>query len=250
MGWDSVYDCALLAEYGFAAITFVSLLLITAPYGRFVRSGWGPSVKALHGWIIMETPAVAMILYWFLTSDFNLVSIVILLIWQSHYLRRTYHYPFTMKGRDKPFPIILVTFAIIFNCMNGFVNGYHVFHMRSYGMEWLSSWQFAGGLILFYAGYAINVHSDNILTKLKRGKDGGYVIPFGGMFRYVSSPHYLGEVIEWMGWALLTWSWAGLAFAVYTFANLAPRALSHHKWYRGHFDDYPKNRKAFLPYLW
>ncbi|MDA0195378.1 MAG: methyltransferase [Bacteroidetes bacterium] len=250
MELDRLYHFALLAQFAFAAITFFSLLFITAPYGRFGRLGWGPSVKALYGWIIMETPAVAMIFLWFITSNYNLVSIVMIVIWQSHYLRRSYHYPFTMKGRNKPFPIMLVVFAIIFNCMNGFVNGYHVFHMRSFDVEWLRSWQFIGGVFLFYTGYTINVQSDNILSKLKRGGDGSYVIPFGGMFRYVSSPHYLGEIIEWIGWALLTWSWAGLAFAVYTIANLAPRALSHHKWYRDNFPDYPSQRKALVPFVW
>ena len=41
----------------------------------------------------------------------------------------------------------------------------------------------------------------------------------------------------------------GLAFALYTFANLAPRALSHHRWYRERFPEYPADRKAILPFL-
>ena len=40
-----------------------------------------------------------------------------------------------------------------------------------------------------------------------------------------------------------------VSFAIYTLANLLPRALSHHQWYLEKFDDYPKERKAFLPYL-
>jgi len=43
---------------------------------------------------------------------------------------------------------------------------------------------------------------------------------------------------------------AGLAFAVWTIANLAPRARSNHKWYRETFPDYPENRKALLPGVW
>ena len=43
---------------------------------------------------------------------------------------------------------------------------------------------------------------------------------------------------------------AGLAFAVYTFANLAPRAIDHHTWYRQRFSDYPPERRALIPYLW
>ena len=48
---------------------------------------------------------------------------------------------------------------------------------------------------------------------------------------------------------MATWSLAGVAFAVYTVANLAPRAVTHHRWYRQQFPDYPEQRRALIPYL-
>ena len=45
------------------------------------------------------------------------------------------------------------------------------------------------------------------------------------------------------------WSLAGLSFAVYTFANLAPRAFSNHAWYREKFADYPRGRRALIPFV-
>ena len=65
----------------------------------------------------------------------------------------------------------------------------------------------------------------------------------------MSCPNYLGEMLEWFGWALASWSPAGLAFALYTVANLMPRALQTHRWYRAQFPDYPANRKALVPFL-
>ena len=56
-----------------------------------------------------------------------------------------------------------------------------------------------------------------------------------------------GEIIEWIGWAILTWSLSGFVFAIWTIANLVPRAFTHHKWYQENFSDYPKNRKAIIP---
>ena len=47
----------------------------------------------------------------------------------------------------------------------------------------------------------------------------------------------------------LVWSPAGLLFAVWTAANLVPRARSHHTWYKENFPDYPANRKAIAPFL-
>jgi protein-S-isoprenylcysteine O-methyltransferase Ste14 len=70
------------------------------------------------------------------------------------------------------------------------------------------------------------------------------------MYRWISCPNYFGEIVEWIGWAIATWSLAGLAFALWTAANLAPRAHSHHQWYRESFADYPQERKALVPRLW
>jgi len=78
----------------------------------------------------------------------------------------------------------------------------------------------------------------------------GYKIPHGGLFERVSCPNYLGEIIEWSGWALATWCLPGLSFAVWTFANLAPRARAHHRWYRAKFPEYPEERKALIPGVW
>ena len=94
------------------------------------------------------------------------------------------------------------------------------------------------------AGVALTVHFNPDVTGL------GYQIPFGGMYELISCPNYLGETIEWIGYAITTGSMAGKAFAFYTFANLAPRAQQHHQWYQQKFPDYPVNRKAYIPYIW
>ncbi|NSW93979.1 MAG: DUF1295 domain-containing protein, partial [Bacteroidales bacterium] len=120
---------------------------------------------------------------------------------------------------------------------------------ENYNLSWLGSWQFIIGLSLFVSGYVINKISDEKLRGLRSGGKKGYVIPQGWLFRYVSSPHYFGEIVEWLGWAVMTWSLSGLAFFVFTFANLFPRAISAHKWYRLNFQDYPAGRKAVIPFL-
>ena len=48
---------------------------------------------------------------------------------------------------------------------------------------------------------------------------------------------------------MITWTTAGLSFFLFSFANLFPRAFSHHRWYRETFEDYPEDRKAILPGL-
>jgi steroid 5-alpha reductase family enzyme len=112
---------------------------------------------------------------------------------------------------------------------------------------WASDPRFAAGILLFAAGYALNKHSDAVLRNLRGPGETGYKIPQGGGYRWVSSPNYLGELITWTGFAVASWSPAALSFVVMTAANLVPRALTHHRWYREKFPDYPPERKAILP---
>ena len=95
---------------------------------------------------------------------------------------------------------------------------------------------------------ALNKAADRQLALLGRNGE-GYQVPRGGLYRWVSCPNYLGEIIQWTGWAIAAWSLAGWIFAIWTFANLAPRAIAHHRWYRQTFEDYPPERRALIPYL-
>jgi steroid 5-alpha-reductase len=140
--------------------------------------------------------------------------------------------------------------AFLFNLLNSYVQAKWVSHYKNYD-DGLCFWGvFFVGLLVFFVGMGINIWCDKVLLKLK-GEGKGYVIPKGGFFEVVSCPNYFGEIVEWFGWALMTWSWAGLGFFVYTFANLGPRARANHRWYLEKFgEDYPKKRKAVIPYLY
>ena len=54
-------------------------------------------------------------------------------------------------------------------------------------------------------------------------------------------------MLQWVGFAVAAWSLPAAAFAIYTAANLVPRALSSHGWYREQFPDYPAGRRAVVP---
>ena len=245
-----IYKIFLLSIFGFAVASFILLLFVSAPYGKFFRKGWGATLKSKYAWLIMEFPSPALMAVFYLsgTGD-GLMPGLFLFAWLLHYLHRTFIYPFTQSGRNKPFPAIQVLMAFIFNILNGTVNGYHVFHLAAYTDMWLTSWQFILGAILFVAGFLINRTADKKLRKLRPDGDSEYKIPRGWLFSYISCPHYFGEIIEWLGWAVMTFSPAGLAFFVFTFANLFPRALIAHKWYRTTFPDYPVKRKAIIPFV-
>jgi len=78
----------------------------------------------------------------------------------------------------------------------------------------------------------------------------GYKIPYGGMFEFVSCANFFGEIVEWWGFAMASWSLPALAHAIFTTANLVPRALQHHQDYLNKYrEDYPKDRAAVIPYI-
>jgi 3-oxo-5-alpha-steroid 4-dehydrogenase 1 len=243
----------VLAGLGVALGVFITLFFVSAPYGRHLRKGWGPQLPNLLGWIFMESPSALIFAVFFILGKApkNLPLVLFFVLWELHYIHRAFIYPFTIRDRGKKMPVAVMVMGIVFNLGNAYANSYYLFSLSGgYPRSWLLDPRFLAGLVLFLAGYGINRWSDLILRSLRKPGETDYRVPHGGLFRWVSSPNYLGEIIEWCGWALATWSLPGLAFALWTIANLAPRARSNHRWYQAHFPEYPPERKALIPWLW
>jgi hypothetical protein len=237
---------------GMALILFPVMLFVTVPYGRHSTKTWGPMVNNRLGWFVMEFPA--LFLFVFLTLKGNgfphYIVLGALILWFIHYFHRSIIFPIRIHTKGKKMPLVIMLFALFFNFVNGGINGYWFGYLSpGYPEGWLSSFQFIGGVSLFVIGFFINQYHDRLLIMLRKSSTNGYKIPYGGLFQYVSCPNFLGEIIEWGGFALMTWCLPTLSFFVWTLANLVPRALDHHKWYKSHFKDYPKDRNAIFPKL-
>jgi protein-S-isoprenylcysteine O-methyltransferase Ste14 len=240
----------IVASLAISVVVFLALTLITAPYGRHTRAGWGPQVRSTTGWIIMEAPAsLVFFAFYFLGEHrFETTPLVLLAVWQAHYLHRAFIFPFRRRGGDKPMPLLVALMGVVFNVSNVYLNSRWISHFGHYSSVWLLDPRLLAGVTIFAAGFAINFHSDEVLLRLRKPGETGYKIPAGGFYRWVSSPNYLGELVEWSGWALATWSLAGLTFVVWTAANLVPRAIANHRWYRTQFPNYPLERKRIVPF--
>lgn len=237
---------------GLAIILFPILLRITVPYGRHTKTTWGKMINNRTGWIIMESfSLIAFSVFFLLGKNYqNLITWIFFGFWALHYINRSIIYPARLKTRGKRMPLLIMFLAIFFNMMNGYINGHYLGSFANvYSLEWLFDIRFIVGGILFVAGLIINWHSDAILINLRNSTHIGYKIPYGGLFHYVSCPNHLGEIIEWTGFAILTWSLPAFAFAIWTIVNILPRSLDHHKWYKNEFKEYPENRKAIVPFI-
>jgi protein-S-isoprenylcysteine O-methyltransferase Ste14 len=177
-----------------------------------------------------------------------------LVLWQAHYLYRSFVFPFRRRGGKQEMPLSVALMAVVFNFANAYLNARWLYTLGpERPLSWLADPRFVLGVGLFALGYFVNHQSDQILFALRTpgGPGGdGYKIPYGGLYRFVSCPNYFGELVEWTGWALLTFSPAGLAFAAASAANLVPRARAHHRWYREKFPDYPPERRAIVPMVY
>ncbi len=247
------YDGLVIGWIALSVIIFVSLFFIVAPYGRHIRARWGLTVQSSLGWVIMEStsPLVFAVCFMLGSSRISWPELAFLILWEAHYIHRAYIYPVHIRGGEKPMPLAVISLGFIFNGINSYLNGRYIYTFSGgYNDSWLMDPRFIIGVIIFISGFVINRNSDVILRNLRGPGKPEYQMTDKGLFRWISCPNYLGEIMIWSGWAIATWSMAGLSFALWTAANLIPRARANHRWYNQRFTDYPTRRKALIPKVW
>jgi len=258
---------ALLTNCGWTLLlmsvtVFPLLFIFKAPYGRYAADArsplWGPPINVRVAWALQECPTLIFATLGVYNGNpkclSSLPNLALLALFVAHYINRTLIYPCRLRTNNST-PLLVVFFAWVFCSVNGYLQTRTLTYWSVYDNSWLYDVRFLVGVALFGAGMYWNLEADHILRSLrsssqqeKSGKQ--YFIPRGGLFEYVSGANFTAEIIEWLGFAIATWSFAGLAFALATFANVAPRARQHHQNYLEMFKDYPRQRKAVIPFLW
>jgi len=247
---EAVVSASAWAMIGTAMIVFGLLVAgRRAGYGRYEEPKiWVASIKmdAKLAWVVQESPMIFWAVWGYMnakkecySSRANLILWCFLLV---HYLQRTFIFPLLMKG-SKQTTVYVMLCALAYCTWNGHLQNTWLMRAHVYEDTWVYDPRFLLGISAAITGMGINLHSDHILRNLRKPGEKGYKIPRGGMFEYVSGANFFGEILEWTGFAVATWSLAGAAFAVFTFSNIGPRGHHHHQWYLEKFDDYPKNRR-------
>lgn len=245
-----------------AVVVFVALFFFKAGYGYLSNSKWGPKISNKVAWVLMEAPAFLFLLYYTVrfalsgadTGNSKVVLYVMAGLFLLHYFQRSFIFPMLMRGKSK-MPVAVMLMGLVFNTLNAYMIGGWLFEMAPSGMyttAWFHSPQFIIGLLVFFLGMGINLHSDHVIRNLRKPGDTKHYIPRKGFYKYVTSANYFGELTEWIGYAILTWSPAGVLFAVWTFANLGPRAKSLTEKYIEEFgEEYTSlNKKHIIPFIW
>lgn len=252
---ENIYNLLLIAMAILAIVVFVALYFIEAGYGYLFNPRYGVPIPNRVGWCMMETPVcVAMAVLWWLSDRrFEIVPFALFLMFQSHYVWRSFIFPFKMRGNSK-MPLGIVAMGMLFNTINAIMQGGWIFYIAPSGYydDWLNKPYIYIGGVLFFVGMYINRQSDSIIRNLRKEGDTAHYIPHGGMFRYVSSANYFGEIVEWIGFSIASWSWGAVVFVWWSFANLAPRSAALYRRYESEFgEEFTKlKRKRVIPFIY
>lgn len=257
---DPVYDSILAAALVMPPLTVMVSHFVSAPYGRFGDAWpWLPKLNGRWGWMLMELPATLVFwpFFWSGPRASWTVPTIIAVIWGAHYLNRGFVFPMLMRvPRDsRTFSAGVVGTGVVVTALHGYLHGAFISNYGDHLTDaWLHDARFWAGIGLYLTGMALNLHSDAVLRSLRtreeveRGEK-VYRMPRRGGFIFVTNPQYLGELMAWVGFAMVTWSLAGVFILAISAANLVPRAIATHRWYHERFPDYPRARKILVPFV-
>ncbi|CAO4361838.1 unnamed protein product [Caenorhabditis nigoni] len=224
-----------------------------AGYGRY--SNPSPSkwmIPAKLAWMTQESPAffIPFYFYWtdqHLTEYGKFLTCVFLFC----YAYRTFVYPLLIRSKNET-PFEIVSMKFVFCMWNGFIQGSWNAYYQPEIDKFHPRFFVFFGIWLFVIGFIIHCVSDLHLISYRYNlPDDTYSIPRGHLFEHISCPNYFGECLQWIGYAIAARSFPAIAFAFFIVCNIAPRAASHHEWYKKKFGaQYPNDRMALLPGLW
>ena len=244
----SIYCTVEIVMLVLGLICFFTLYFIPAGYGKLIDKKWGFSFNNKAAWMLMECPTLIVMISLLSILDYahKPVRIVLVSFFLAHYIQRTLIFPMLLKGNSK-MPLSIVSMGILFNTINAFLIGLWIFYfspVETYSVRWFVDPRFIVGAALFCAGMFINIQSDSYISSLRSNGDSKHYYPCKGMYRYVTSANYFGELVEWLGFAVLTWSSAGFLFLFWTACNLVPRS---HALYKKYAQDFPDEFARYKP---
>ncbi|XP_009782383.1 uncharacterized protein LOC107812573 [Nicotiana tabacum] len=106
-----------------------------------------------------------------------------------------------------------------------------------------------GGFIIFLVGIIGNFCHHYLLSNLRNKGEKEYKIPQGGLFNFVICPHYLFEILVFVGVSCISQTLYSISFTLGTMFYLMGRSIATRRWYQSKFDDFPKDIKALIPYI-
>lgn len=244
-----VLICAVLV-----IINFIVQFCKPVPYGKYDVGEGRCRVNTRVSFAISDSfPGIILftLTYFLAGTRFNMpANIVMYCLFTIHYINRGIITPLTNRYARSNIQLWIPVANTIVQSLFHYVNAEFI-GSADFCRGYYFDPRFILGIIIMVTGFVINRVADGQLICLRKNrKDSKYAIPKGPLFYLISQPNYLGEIIEWFGWVILTWSLSGAVWFLFVSSTMIPRARSNHSWYKTEFDDYPKRRKALIPFIY
>ncbi|CAH8568781.1 unnamed protein product [Heterobilharzia americana] len=225
IGWRTVF----LAEYTGPLVIYTVIWLIRQPF--FKSNVISP-----------------------MSSDLYLRKVA-LACWCGHYIKRLLESVFIHRFSHATMPLrnlfINCSYYYGFGLFVAYFTNHYLYTPPTFGHT-----QIVIGFLLFIIGEWGNFCCHLTLKRLRPAgsmiRQIPYPMPgwfFTRMFNLVACPNYTYEVIAWIGFTIMTQTLPALLFTIFGFRQMATWAIGKLKAYRREFPNFPKYRKAIVPYI-
>lgn len=250
----NTYHTSLMVMAIMGLFVFITLYFVDAGYGKFRSSKWGYSIGNKCGWFIMEFPALVPMAWCCITQSPGYMQLLLMSLYIMHYIYRSAVFPFLLKGNSR-MPLSIIAMGAAFNMVNSglLCAGILMFPRDEYldFSLYAQKWYLWVGLAVFFLGMYTHIKADHTIRNLRKPGDTNHYLPRGGLFEYVTSANYLGELLEWTGYAIMLNNPAGWMFVWWTAANLVPRAHAINLKYKAEFGAQAVGRrKCIIPFIY
>jgi very-long-chain enoyl-CoA reductase len=174
--------------------------------------------------------------------------------WTFHYGKRLLETIFVHRFSHGTMPILNIFknsgYYWGFAAFVAYFNNHPLYTPPSFGLT-----QLYAGLVAFLfcelGNFSIHVALRNL--RPAGSKERRIPLPTGNpltaLFNFVSCPNYTYEVGAWFSFSVMSQSLPALLFAIVGFGQMTIWALGKHKIYKHDFKDYPRGRKAIIPFI-
>ncbi|XP_071707558.1 uncharacterized protein [Rutidosis leptorrhynchoides] len=247
----SILSCLSLANGGYMEIKGKHM-----PYSKFfnVMATKKPhkdreiKLASRNGMLLLYTPAFLVGLVCFASSlNQGLRLVMVISVLTVHFLKRVLEVLLVHKysgsmALDAAIPISLsYTISTATTIYAQYLS--QPFHEPLIDLKY-------AGTTLFAIGIVGNFYHHCILSNLRKKGDKEYKIPKGGLFDLVICPHYMFEIVEFIGVFCICQTTFSLSFALGTMFYLIGRSYATREWYVAKFGNkFNKDVKALIPYI-
>ena len=223
------------------------------PYGKFANTDTGPTISGRDNMLLIYTPALlfnaASLAPMLGSGSTSSTSLLLTAAMTLHFLKRVGETLFLHKYSTRVNPGVGSFIGVYYAAVSWIILHFHTLAKVGPG----DAGSVSAGIALFALGEAGNFYHHVLLAQLRDGRSTkeqqAYKVPKGGLFGLVTCPHYLFELVAWLGIALISQEVHSFLVLASMSSYLAGRSVSQTRWAQSNIKDYPKERKNIVTLL-